>query len=130
MHHFHEFVNTHRTGAYLQTLLTPRILVVAVVDSLVRFAYTSIFGFLCAFVFLRTGSFWACLIMHSFCNSMGLPRVYGRVGEVYVGDRRDDRASLGMAWTVAYYVLLVTGAVGFRYLLCPLTASGDALATW
>lgn len=35
---------------------------------------------------------------------------------------------LGVAWTVAYYILLVGGAVGFYHALFPLTESPSALA--
>jgi len=38
-----------------------------------------------------------------------------------------DPNILGLGWTVAYYVLLVTGAVGFAYLLWPLTESTNSL---
>jgi prenyl protein peptidase len=37
---------------------------------------------------------------------------------------------LKISWTVAYYVLLVSGAVGFYYSLWPLTESKLALATF
>lgn len=33
----------------------------------------------------------------------------------------------GIAWTVAYYLILVAGAVGFYYQLFPLTESNHAL---
>lgn len=42
--------------------------------------YTSLFGFFAAFVFLRTGNLFAAIAAHTFCNFMGLPRVWGRVG--------------------------------------------------
>lgn len=41
-----------------------------------------------------------------------------------LGQRKD----LGIAWTVAYYVLLVAGAIGFYKLLGPLTESKNKLA--
>ena len=50
--------------------------------SLFQFTYTSIFGFFAAFVFLRTGNIWAAIAAHSFCNRMGLPRLWGRVGQI------------------------------------------------
>ena len=36
--------------------------------------YTTLFGFLSAFVFLRTGHVMAAIVMHVFCNSLGFPR--------------------------------------------------------
>ena len=38
--------------------------------------YTSLFGFHCAYLFLRTGSLLAPLTAHIFCNIMGFPQ-YG-----------------------------------------------------
>jgi prenyl protein peptidase len=78
---------------------------------------------------------------------MGLPRFWGRVGQV-IGDeivdvaegkKDDDRKTaddfsagafgeaLGVQWTVAYYVLLALGSCGFYVLLWPLTESSNAL---
>jgi prenyl protein peptidase len=78
---------------------------------------------------------------------MGLPRVWGRVGglETLVGPemgddrgkRNDDGAvlrvsqgRLAVGWTVLYYVLLVTGAVGFYKCLWVLTESESALVAF
>lgn len=72
---------------------------------------------------------------------MGLPRLYGRVGVeagVPIGPPDVDKKSDGsksaapyrgksVAWTVAYYVILVAGAVGFYYQLFPLTESTHTL---
>ena len=128
VHHLYEF-----------RLTNPRTpLLVAVLRSLFQFTYTSLFGFFAAFVFIRTGNLFSVILAHSFCNWMGLPRLYGRVG-VQAGepigppgkeDGRSDYASHrehGVGWTVAYYTLLVLGAVGFRFLLFPLTDSSHAL---
>lgn len=85
---------------------------------------------------------------------MGLPRVWGRLGEVEMvmedftpdvaqgkvpptlADSRQqpprryrEKYHLGMGWTVVYYVLLVGGAWGFYKLLWTLTDSGNALVT-
>ncbi|KAK3049544.1 CAAX prenyl protease [Extremus antarcticus] len=49
--------------------------------SLFQFSYTSLFGFFAAFVFLRTGNTWAVIVAHSFCNRMGVPRLWGKVGQ-------------------------------------------------
>ena len=75
---------------------------------------------------------------------MGLPRFWGRVGveagepigPPAAGKRGDDDnddddhnqyESLGTAWTVAYYVILVAGAYGFYRQLFTLTESTNAL---
>ena len=49
--------------------------------SLFQLSYTSLFGFFAAFVLLRTGNIWAVIVAHSFCNRMGVPRLWGRVGQ-------------------------------------------------
>jgi prenyl protein peptidase len=132
VHHLYEFRITH-----------PRVpFILAVARSLFQFTYTSLFGFFAAFVFVRTGNVYTCILAHAFCNWMGLPRFYGRVGVeagVPIGppdvDKKDDAdqrtvpayQGKGIAWTVAYYLILVAGAVGFYYQLFPLTESAHAL---
>lgn len=68
IHHIYERTITHR-GQFLA----------ACTISIVQFTYTTIFGWFAAFLFIRTGSVWSSIMVHSFCNSMGLPRVTGRV---------------------------------------------------
>jgi prenyl protein peptidase len=113
-----------------------------------QFAYTSLFGFFAAFVFLRNKNILALILAHSFCNWMGLPRFWGRVGVEAgepigppEGDKKHDtkdaqssahhlggrRRDLGIIWTVAYYVILVLGAATFYYQLFPLTRSSKQL---
>lgn len=79
---------------------------------------------------------------------MGLPRFWGRVGAIeslvgsdnvqeQVRKRDEDKTTvakvkvadggLGIGWTVAYYVILVAGAVGFWKELWALTESSSAL---
>jgi prenyl protein peptidase len=131
LHHLYEFRITHGEVP----------LFVAVLRSLFQFAYTSLFGFFATFVYLRTGNVYTCMLAHTFCNWMGLPRFYGRVGAdaavpivVPDVDRRDDAQKSAPAyqgksplWTVAYYTVLVAGAVGFYWFLFPLTESTHAL---
>lgn len=133
VHHLYEFRLTHPK--------TPMLLVVA--RSLFQFTYTSLFGFFAAFVFLRTGNVLSLILAHSFCNWMGLPRFWGRVGvEAGVpigppgaakrGEENTDEASAqdhskGIIWTLVYYAILVAGAYGFYRGLFPLTESNNAL---
>lgn len=131
LHHLYEFRITHSEVPFL----------VAIARSLFQFTYTSLFGFFAAFVFIRTGNVYTCILAHAFCNWMGLPRFYGRVGVeagVPMGppdvDKKDDDQKSapayqgkGIEWTVAYYIVLVAGAVGFYYQLFPLTESSHAL---
>ncbi|KAI9727180.1 MAG: hypothetical protein M1828_007381 [Chrysothrix sp. TS-e1954] len=137
IHHFYEFRLTHP-----DTPLLP-----AVLRTALQFTYTSLFGFFAAFVFLRTGSLAAAIIAHSVCNWMGLPRLWGRVeAPVLMGppdaSRKEDaspldapsprdfyvaKGQLDVMWTVAYYLLLIGGALGFYHGLWPLTDSRYAL---
>ncbi|KAG9195380.1 prenyl protein peptidase [Alternaria panax] len=131
LHHLYEFRITHSEVPFF----------VAVLRSLFQFTYTSLFGFFAAFVFIRTGNVYTCMLAHSFCNWMGLPRFYGRVGVEAgipigppdVDKKHDEQRSVplyqgrGPGWTVAYYVVLVAGAVAFYYQLFPLTESSHAL---
>lgn len=117
--------------------------------SLFQFGYTTLFGAYAIFLYLRTGSLLAVILVHAFCNWMGLPRFWGRVGAIEplvgpdVGEndpsRKRDEAvkgtaadlkvadSLGIWWTIAYYILLMGGAVGFYKYLWTLTESPSAL---
>ncbi|KZF21294.1 hypothetical protein L228DRAFT_249099 [Xylona heveae TC161] len=137
IHHFYEYKLTHPYTPLLPALLR----------SVVQFSYTSIFGFYATFLFLRTGSFPAVVVVHSFCNWCGLPRFWGRVeagqpiGPPDIKGKDDGenvrtvltgnlsgQGQLGLEWTIAYYLLLVAGAVGFYFLLWPLTSGERALA--
>ncbi|KAJ4378775.1 CAAX prenyl protease [Didymella sp. IMI 355093] len=131
VHHLYEFHITHPEVPMLMATLR----------SLFQFTYTSLFGFFATFLYLRTGNVYTCILAHTFCNWMGLPRFYGRVGVeagVPIGppdvDKKDDGVKSAspyrgksVAWTVAYYAILVAGSVGFYYQLFPLTESSHAL---
>lgn len=128
LHHLNEFILSHRRHgqSYLSALVTPRIIVPGLVTSLFQLGFTTLFGTFVTFVFLRTGSVWSCLLAHVFCNLMGLPRVWGRVGGAV--DEREGEVSHASVWpTVVYYVLLVAGMASFYVLLWPLTQSSNAL---
>ncbi|KAL9104427.1 MAG: hypothetical protein Q9163_000633 [Psora crenata] len=134
IHHFYEFTLTHP-----YTPLLP-----ALVRSLIQLAYTTVFGWYASFVFVRTGSLWAVVLIHSLCNWMGLPRIWGRVGGVEVqggvvggptrgkedvnAARYHGRQRLGIVWTMAYYFVLITGAIAWWETVWPLTESQNALA--
>ncbi|KAJ5985076.1 hypothetical protein N7499_008671 [Penicillium canescens] len=134
IHHFYEFRLTHPD--------TPAL--AALARSLFQFGYTTIFGWYATFVYLRTGSLLAVIVIHSFCNWCGLPRFWGRVeagepmGPPITRGKEDSEGSsaevgdgtLGIGWTVAYYVLLVAGALAFAQSLWPLTESYHALVSF
>ena len=95
-------------------------------------------------MYLRTGSLLAVVLIHAFCNWRGLPRLWGRLEgeesmsapEVGQSKRSEDRRSsavtgeLGLAWTLVYYVLLVSGAYGFYKYFWSWTESTNALTTF
>ncbi|RDL35173.1 Uncharacterized protein BP5553_07104 [Venustampulla echinocandica] len=136
LHHFYEFRITHPH--------TP--VIGAILRSLLQFTYTTLFGGYATFLYLRTGSLLAVIFVHAFCNWMGFPRFWGRLSageETVIGpdvgnDRRDGKdaartttdGSLGLIWTIAYYVLLVIGAVSWKQLLWRWTESKSALTTF
>lgn len=135
VHHFYEFRLTHPDTPILAALLR----------SLFQFGYTTVFGWYATFIYLRTGSLITVILVHSFCNWCGLPRFWGRVeaGEplgppVNTRGKEDSDGDslsvgdgqLGVAWTVAYYVLLLVGAVSFAWCLWPLTNSYYGLVSF
>lgn len=69
VHHFYEFRLSHP-----DTALTP-----ALLRTVLQFGYTTVFGWFASFVYLRTGNLYAVFIVHTFCNYMGLPRLWGKV---------------------------------------------------
>ncbi|KAI5293876.1 hypothetical protein KEM52_005071 [Ascosphaera acerosa] len=105
-----------------------------VVRTAVQFTYTTVFGWYETFLFLRTGSLLGVCLVHSFCNIMGLPRFWGRVTRWYPSNSRGTGPlkyeQLHIAWSWAYYALLLAGAIAFRFCLWPLTQSQHALATF
>lgn len=168
LHHLSENVRTRTPPGQSSPPLAIWLQCIAV--SLFQFAYTSLFGFFAAFALLRTGNLPAVILVHSFCNWMGVPQFWGRVGQfaphpthitpdvaqgkrddspdasVWVGNsvmqdedggaeeekaramgEADGPRDLGVAWTVAYYALLIAGAYGFYALLFPWTESANAL---
>ena len=158
LHHLYEFRISHPETHFL----------VGLARSIVQFGYTTLFGWFAAFLFLRTGNFWTCVVVHAFCNWQGLPRFWGRVGPTAeetvlmrhdvpsrAGAQEDETVrrkedsdvgpgihrrgtlskerrvkQLSVIWTVAYYLLLVAGAVGFYWYFWPLTESKHALVSF
>ncbi|KGM91759.1 CAAX prenyl protease [Paracoccidioides brasiliensis Pb18] len=134
VHHFYEFRLTHPL-----TNLAP-----SLVRTLIQFGYTTIFGWYATFLYLRTGSLPAVIVVHAFCNFCGLPRLWGRVEapasaipiitrakeDVDVGSDYAAHKPLSIGWTVAYYIILVAGAFAFHSQLWTLTESPHELASF
>ena len=146
VHHLHEHINSSRRpgASYLTTALTPSVILPGLIRSIFQFLYTSLFGIIAAFIYVRTSSLIACILAHSFCNWMGLPRFWGRVGQEIGEEMLDQSHStdrsvadtlqsgtqgqrLSVTWTITYYVVLFAGAIGFWKLRWSLTNSRLAL---
>lgn len=119
IHHFYEFRITNPDVP----------LTMALARTVLQFSYTSLFGIYETFLFICTGSLLAVILVHSFCNSMGLPRVWGRV-EPWWMSPEEASGSVGTSLTVVYYVLLFAGAAAWYRALLPLTDNALALAVF
>ncbi|KAH7913367.1 CAAX protease self-immunity-domain-containing protein [Hygrophoropsis aurantiaca] len=86
----------------------------AIIGTLFQFAYTSIFGFYCAYLFLRTGSIFPPIVAHVFCNIMGVPQP---------GTEMKQSPNRKLAIAVMY----VVGILGFISTLGPWTHVEDSL---
>ena len=117
IHHFYEFRISHPR--------TP--LIAAVARSVFQLAYTSLFGAYATFLFLRTGSLLAVVLVHSFCNSMGLPRIWGRTHPYWLDGHGDSGHQPSIVYTFFYYSLLVGGLFTWRYSLFSLTGKNAML---
>lgn len=82
IHHAYEtYKRLGRTSGALRTaMLSSRKYVVVLIvqnsdlrPSVFQFIYTTVFGWLCSFLFLRTGSILVPISAHVFCNIMGFP---------------------------------------------------------
>ncbi|KAG2130786.1 CAAX protease self-immunity-domain-containing protein [Suillus bovinus] len=67
-HIHHAFETYHRYGRSATAAKR------AIISTIIQFAYTSIFGFYCSYLFLRSGSLLPPITAHMFCNVMGIPQ--------------------------------------------------------
>ncbi|KAG6827525.1 hypothetical protein H0H92_011438 [Tricholoma furcatifolium] len=81
----------------------------ALMMSLFQLSYTTVFGFHCSYIFLRTGSIYPAISAHVFCNIMGLPDI---------------------AWELRVYPHRKKGVLGFAYVLRPWTRLGGMYTFW
>ncbi|TFK68450.1 Abi-domain-containing protein [Pluteus cervinus] len=86
----------------------------AILGSVFQFAYTSVFGFHCAYLFIRTGSVFPAIMSHIFCNVMGVPQLSWEV-------RKHP------SWKESIYVVYVVGIVGYVSLLGPWTETAGSV---
>src|ERR1700733_4712855 len=69
-----------------------------------QFAYTTLFGAYCSFLFIRTGSLFPPLIAHSFCNVMGLPQITAEM-------KQWPRRKYGMCLTIIFRPRFLIGVL-------------------
>lgn len=79
-----------------------------IINSLFQVTFTTIFGVYAGHIFTVTGSFYACVLNHSFCNFMGFPD-FGFVNQTHPGYR----------FRISIIIAYLVGVVGFL-VLCPL----------
>lgn len=91
LHHLYEWV-LHNPD---------RPLIRGIFISVFQFGFTTLFGWLAAFSFLKSESVWAVFLAHAMCNWLGLPRLYGMVGR-------------SQFKTAIYYVCLLYGVYSFQ----------------
>ncbi|KIK98535.1 hypothetical protein PAXRUDRAFT_823761 [Paxillus rubicundulus Ve08.2h10] len=104
----------HAWDTYNRYGRNPAALKRAVIGTTFQFTYTSIFGFYCSYLFLRTGSVLAPITAHMFCNIMGVPQ------PGYDISQRPDRK---LAIIIAYLL----GIFGFMFVLTRWTHTEGSL---
>ncbi|CEP65023.1 CAAX prenyl protease LALA0_S17e00430g [Lachancea lanzarotensis] len=119
--HVHHGWEMHSIGLYSPAQIFATVLL--------QFTYTTIFGAFTNFVFLRSGrNFWACVLLHTFANYMGLPQ--GSELAVWLESNHKRvalRSFLGSIFKYGYVALLVLGMVGFKDNINTLASSRYAI---
>jgi len=96
--HLHHAIEQYRSGFYSGMQI--------IISTLFQAFYTTMFGMLSCFIFLRTGHIASVFVSHAFCNMMGFPDF----GEAFHHKYK-------------YYLCFcyIVGLLSFCYLLYPLT---------
>lgn len=96
----------------------------AILSSVIQFTYTSIFGFVAALLFMRTGSIYSAITSHMICNFIGLPDI-GFMYDPKNAMNTRDCSSYSCLYPLRYFLLVihVIGLLLFATLLFPLTQS-------
>ena len=93
----------------------------AILSTLIQMFYTSIFGFISAILFMRTGSIFSSIISHMICNFMGLPDI-GFMFHPDGGNPYRSEYSSMYKYRYPLFFLHCFGLVLFCLLLFPLTS--------
>lgn len=87
--------------------------------SLVQLIYTSIFGFIAALLFIRTGTIYSSILSHMICNFVGLPDM----GFMQPPPNHHQRMGCNYQYRYILLALHVLGLILFSFVLFPWTAS-------
>lgn len=107
-HIHHAFETYHRYGR------TPTAAKRAIISTIIQFSYTSVFGFYCCYLFLRSGSLLPPIAAHMFCNIMGIPQPNYEINLM-----PDRKLSISAAY--------LFGIIGFAYMLKPWSYTNNSL---
>jgi prenyl protein peptidase len=107
-HVHHAFETYHRYGRTATAAKR------AIISTTIQFAYTSIFGFYCCYLFLRSGSLIPPIAAHMFCNIMGVPQPNYEISLM---------PSRKLSISAAY----LFGIIGFVGMLKPWSYTDDSL---
>jgi len=112
--HLHHMTETYKHQRRSMRTSQLAALQLAVLQTAFQFCYTTVFGWLCSFLFIRTGSLAVVIAGHSFCNTMGFPRLHMELRE-----HPSSKISLIFAY------LLGVGL--FAYVLFPWSSNANSL---
>lgn len=103
-------------------------LVTAAARAIVQLVYTTIFGAYATFLYIRTGSLLAVVLVHAMCNALGIRFIWGYAQPYWIPLTAQSNRLILLKWTIPYYFLLVGGVVVWWKSLFSLTESDLALA--
>lgn len=107
--HFHHAIQKLKGGAKWQHVCF---------ETLFQFTYTTLFGAYASYCFIKFGSLVDIVLLHTFCNFMGLPNVSVIFGSPSMKDYRDLQKTLESCRliSIAAYVLGIFAFImGFRH---------------
>ncbi|CDO93468.1 unnamed protein product [Kluyveromyces dobzhanskii CBS 2104] len=117
----------HLHHAYEQYSLGLMNLVNIVFITLLQMSYTWLFGSFTNHLFLNSaGNLWSCVLIHTFCNFMGLPQG-NTFSKAYALVPQDKKSPLGTLtsslWKLLYFPLMITSVVLFKNNFSSLSSS-------
>lgn len=107
-HIHHAFETYHRYGRTATAAKR------AIISTVIQFTYTSVFGFYCCYLFLRSGSLLPPIAAHMFCNVMGVPQPHYEI-------------SMLPSWKISILAAYLFGIIGFVGVLEPWSYTDGSL---